>query len=114
MSETLLKASMKNNTSGSRWRPHRDGISLSLSPICSHFIETVGKLRGTHSLFWQDFDPQPAGEHVAAEVLRYPPTTHIQLNSSYITFECNFSLFSLLVSTRFFTYTNTLTCNMKY
>lgn len=75
-SETLLKASVKvsNNSSCSRWRSHRDGIFL--SPICCRFIKTVGKLRGTHSSFRQDFDPSSAGELVAAEVVPYhPPAT---------------------------------------
>lgn len=56
------------------WRPHRDRIPP--PPICSHFIETVGKLRGTHSPLWQDFDPQPAGEHVAAKVVPHPSSLH--------------------------------------
>lgn len=67
------------------WRPHRDRISPPTPPICSRFIETVGKLRGTHSPLWQDFDPQPAGERVAAKVVPHPSSlqtdTHIDTHT---------------------------------
>ena len=45
-------------------------LSLFLSPICSRFIETVGKQRGDTQSDLAGFDPQPAGERgVAAEVV---------------------------------------------
>lgn len=64
-------------------RPHKDPAACTPHPhpnpppICSHFIETVGRLRGTHSPFWQDFDPQPAGERVAAKVAAPHPSSSL-------------------------------------
>lgn len=68
-------------------------------PICSHFVETVRRLGGTHSPFRQDFDPQPAGERVVAKVTVPYPSSPFPLflsltHTCYIIF-VNATLFSL-------------------
>lgn len=80
-------------------------------PICSHFMETVGRLRGTHSPFRQDFDPQPAGERVAAKVTVLHPSSPFPLPHTYTCYIIYFFSATLVCC---FSHSNTVELQQAY